>query len=122
MIYTKEPILVLWDIVKDLGITAYKEAMIEDENNTPDSYILLRANASNNPRIHGDGSTKVRKINCDIILISKGANTNTTDIHNVNKALIENQLKILDLNYTVIDNGFSNGLTETTYSVDILKV
>lgn len=113
-IYNKEPILVLWDIIKTLTtIPIYKEVMTEDENSIPNSYILLRSGIIDNDKTFGDGKTLVRKSECDIMLISKGSHPNTTDLHNVNIGLIKSRLKALDVSYKLVNVGF-NSLTNTT--------
>src|SRR5574344_1440845 len=112
--YNKEPILVLWDIIKTLTtIPIYKEVMTEDENSIPNSYILLRSGIIDNDKTFGDGKTLVRKSECDIMLISKGSHPNTTDLHNVNIGLIKSRLKALDVSYKLVNVGF-NSLTNTT--------
>lgn len=121
-IYNKEPILVLWDIVKTLTtIPIYKEVMTEDENSIPNSYILLRSGIIDNDKTFGDGKTLVRKSECDIILISKGSHPNTTDLHNVNIGLIKSRLKALDVPYKLVNVGFNSptNTTTTTLTVEI---
>ena len=121
-IYNKEPILVLWNIVKTLTtIPIYKEVMTEDENSIPNSYILLRSGIIDNDKTFGDGKTLIRKSECDIILISKGSHPNTTDLHNVNIGLIKSRLKALDIPYKLVNVGFSSetNTTTTTLTVEI---
>lgn len=124
-IYNKEPILVLWDIVKTLTtIPIYKEVMTEDENSIPNSYILLRSGIIDNDKTFGDGKTLIRKSECDIILISKGSHPNTTDLHNVNIGLIKSRLKALDIPYKLVNVGFSSetNTTTTTWTIEICYV
>ena len=95
-IFNKEPIDVLWDLVRDLyfdkankprkdAIPIYKETMHEDADKVPSSYILLRSQVVDTPHSFGDGNTIIRSSDCDIILISKGYADDSTDLHNKNK-------------------------------------
>lgn len=123
MIYNKEPILVLWDMVKDLrsSIPIYKEIMHEEENDIPDSYILLKSQISDTNKVFGDGSSKIRSADCDIILVSKGYAEDTTDLHNVNKAAIRQHLKNQEINFSETNLGYneSDQSTEHTFSLEI---
>lgn len=124
-IYNKSPILVLFDIVKALtSIPIYKEVMTEDENSTPNSYILLRSGIVDNGKIYGDGITGVRNCECDIILISKGSHPNTSDLHNTNSALIVNKLKESNVPYSFVNIGYneSSNTTTSTWIVNIKYV
>jgi zona occludens toxin (predicted ATPase) len=117
MVYNKEPILVLWDIVKTLTtIPAYKQVMDEDEDSIPTSYLLLRSEISDTTKTFGDGSTQIRHADCDIILVSKGTQPNSTDLHNVNKALVDVRLKTLGIAYTGINNGYDSSSLTTEYT------
>lgn len=96
MIYNQEPIQVLWNWLKDLNskdLKIYKEAMTEDDDSVPDSYVILRSEVTNNPEKYGDGETILRGADCDIILISKGTASTSKCLHNVNKKKIEKKLK-----------------------------
>ena len=123
MIYNKEPILVLWDMTKGLksSIPIYKEIMHEEENDIPDSYILLRSQISDTNKVFGDGSSKIKNADCDIILISKGYADDTTDLHNVNKALIRQHLKNQNINFSENNLGFNDSIqsTEHNFSLEI---
>lgn len=123
MIYNKEPILVMWDMVKELApnIPIYKEIMHEDENDIPDSYILLRSQISDTNKVFGDGNSKIRNADCDIILISKGYADDTTDLHNVNKAIIRQHLKNKEINFVESNLGYNESIksTEHNFSLEI---
>lgn len=123
IIYNKAPIDVLWDVVKDLAdtIPIYKEGMDEDENSTPDSYLILRSDVSSGVELYGDGSAQIRRSDCDLILISKGKATKSTDTHNVNKASIAQALENADIPYDGYNLGYDETLksTEYTFSVTI---
>lgn len=117
MVYNDYPIDVLLYIVSTLTtIPAYKEVMAEDENSIPDSYLLLRSEISNIIRTFGDGSQQMRQADCDIILVSKGTAGNSTDLHNVNKKLVDARLKALDIAYTGINNGYDSSSLTTEYT------
>lgn len=118
MIYNDYPIDVLWDIVSPLTSTipAYKEVMSEDENSIPDSYLLLRSQISDTVQSFGDGLTLIRQADCDIILVSKGTAPNSTDAHNVNKALVDARLKALDVAYNGTNNGYDSSALETSFT------
>lgn len=131
-IYNKEPIDVLWDFVKDLyfdennnpkkdGIPIYKETMHEESEDVPNSYILLRSQITDTNHTFGDGKTLVRNADCDIILISKGYADDSTDLHNLNKAKIREQLKSKDVNFDEVNLGFDSAInsTEHTFSLEI---
>ena len=126
MVYNKEPILVLWDIVKTLTtIPAYKQVMDEDEDSIPASYLLLRSEISDTTKTFGDGITQMRQADCDIVLVSKGTQPNSTDLHNTNKALVDARLKALEIAFTGINNGYNNNSLSTeytwTFSINYIK-
>lgn len=131
-IYTKEPIDILWEIVKDLyfdskgipkkdGIPIYKETMHEEAEDVPESYILLRSQVTDTPHLFGDGKTLVRNSDCDVILISKGYADDTTDLHNINKQKIREQLKSKEINFDEVNLGFNDATnsTEHTFSFEV---
>lgn len=121
MLYDKEPILVLWDLVKGLAntIPIYKYSMVEDEDSIPDSYILLTdgTGGGDSGRVYGDGATILRGSSSQINLISKGPHSNSTDTHNVNVKLIKNALK--DVPYNYINLGFNGNVTESVFTLNI---
>lgn len=132
MVYNKEPIKVLWDITKRLmfgannkelvdGIKIYKETMQEEENDVPNSYILLRSQVVDNPMLFGDSKTLIRTASCDIILVSKGYSDSNTSLHNVNKIKIRNHLNSQDIPYNEVNVGYNeaNGTTEHTFTLEI---
>ena len=131
-IFNKEPIDVLWDLVKDLyfdrnnkpkkdGITIYKETMHEKSADVPASYILLRSQVTDTPHTYGDGKTLVRSADCDIILISKGYADDSKDLHNINKRKIREQLKSKEINFDEINLGFNDttNSTEHTFTLEV---
>lgn len=111
----------LWDIVKPLAddIEIYKEVMDEDENSMPDSYILLRTDMSNSVAMSGDGGARIRQSDCDIILVTKGTATRTTDLHNINKAKVEEVLG--DMHYDSYNLGYdaSMKVSQHTWNLTI---
>lgn len=123
MIYNKEPIQVLWDMVKGLldEIPIYKEIMHEEENDIPDSYILLRSQMSDDNLVFGDGKGLIRAADCDIILVSKGYADDTTDLHNINKKKIREHLKEQNINFQEVNLGYDNGLksTQHTFTLEV---
>ena len=131
MIYNKEPILVLYDMVKDLcfyangrtkpnAIPIFKEIMNKEANDIPDSYILLRSQLSDTAQTYGDGKTLIRNADCDIILISKGYAINSNDLHNVNKRKIQEHLQSQDINFQGFNLGFEDGVgTQYTFRLEI---
>ena len=120
--YTKEPILVLWDAVKSLinDIEIFKETMDADENSIPESYLLLRSDITNTPFLYGDGATKIRRVDCDIILVTKGVATNTTDLHNVNRSKVTKALELAGLPYSALNLGYDDALKSTQYSWSVV--
>lgn len=123
MIYNKKPIDVLWDMTKDLlgEIPIYKEVMHEDDNSTPDSYILLRSQLSDNNDVFGDGVGLIRAADNDILLISKGYADDSTDLHNVNKEKIRQHLKTQKVNFQEFNLGYDkdNNITQHTFTLKI---
>ena len=131
-IFNKEPIDVLWDLVKDLyfdrnnkprkdGIPIYKENMHEETADVPNSYILLRSQATDTPHAYGDGKTLVRSADCDIILVSKGYADDSKDLHNINKRKIREQLKLKEINFDEVNLGFNDATnsTEHTFTLEV---
>ena len=123
MVHNKDPMSVLYDMVKDLypGIKIFKSYMDSDENSTPNSYILLKARPRDNTKIFGDGQSLIRGADGEINLISKGAATTSKNIHNVNCQKIENTLKNKRVSYSVVEVGYNKDLhnTQTTYAIRI---
>lgn len=131
-ISNKEPIDVLWDLVRDLyfdkankprkdAIPIYKETMHEESADVPASYILLRSQVTDTPHAYGDGKTLVRSADCDIILVSKGYADDSKDLHNINKRKIREQLKSKEINFNEVNLGFNDATnsTEHTFSLEI---
>ena len=131
-IFNKEPIDVLWDLVRDLcfdksnkprkdAIPIYKETMHEEADEVPASYILLRSQVVDTTHSFGDGNTIIRSADCDIILISKGYADDSKDLHNVNKRKIREQLKSKEINFNEVNLGFndSTNSTEHTFSFEV---
>lgn len=118
MIYNEEPIQVLWDLFKSLSadIKIYKETMNEDKDSTPDSYLLLRSDITDSPLVYGDGITLVRQSDCDVILVSKGAATQTTDLHNVNRAKVAAVLDGIEIAYSGHNLGYEDSINSTQYT------
>lgn len=120
-VYNKEPIQVLWDMVKDLRnqIRIFKENMHEDVNSIPDSYILLRSQVSDTTKTYGDGKSLIRSADCDIILVSKGYADDTPDLHNVNKKLIREHLKSQDINFSEANLGYNEAIQSTEHNFSL---
>ena len=120
-VYNKEPIQVLWDMVKDLKkkIPIYKEIMHEDENDIPASYILLRSQISDTTKSYGDGKSLIRNADCDIILITKGYADDTTDLHNVNKKLVRQHLKSQEINFNEANLGYNDAIQSTEHNFSL---
>ena len=122
MIYIgKDPQQILWDMVKDLRtqIPIYKETMHEEPKDTPNSYILLRSEITDTDELKGDGKTLTRYADCDIILVSKGYADDTTDLHNINKALIKKHLQSQDLAFQGFNLGYDDALKSTQYTFSL---
>lgn len=121
IIYNKEPILILWDLLKSLDsdIPVYKEIMNEEEEDVPESYILLRSQITDVPSVFGNGTTKIRQADCDVMLISKGYAENTTDLHNVNKLKIRNKLKSEEVNFQEYNLGYIDSMKSTQHTFSL---
>lgn len=121
MVYNKEPIDVLWDIMKDLfdTIPIYKEDMYEEPDDTPSSYVVLRSQVSDSTSLYGDGIIQIRSSDCDIILVSKGYADDTTDLHNVNKRLIRQHLKSQNISFDEYNLGYSDSLKSTQHTFSL---
>lgn len=114
----------LYNLVKPLAnkIPIYKNVMTEDDSSTPDSYILLIDDVTNNGRVYGDGKSIIRSSDCDIHLISKGTAKNTNSKHNVNRRKIDKLLNDAGIDWNGINLGYNNSddYTEYTWSVNII--
>lgn len=121
MIYNKEPVQVLWDMVKELKgkIPIYKETMHEEDNDIPASYILLRSQISDTTTKYGDGKSLIRSADCDIILVSKGYADDTTDLHNKNKNLIRQHLKSKEINFSENNLGYNEAIQSTEHNFSL---
>ena len=129
MIFNKEPIQVLWDMVKDLKkgkapIPIYKEIMHEEKNNVPASYILLRSQITDTNDIFGDGKGQIRAADCDIVLVTKGYGDDSKDLHNVNKKRIRDHLNDQEITFTEVNVGYNESIqsTEHNFVVEILYI
>ena len=126
MIYDKEPIQVLWDLLKDLSedIPIYKEVMHEDENSTPFSYILLVSQVTDTTQVYGDGESVIRNADCDIHLVTKGFADDSTDIHNINKRKVRQLLKAQKVSFEEYNLGYNESLksTEHTFSLGVAYI
>ena len=120
-VYNKEPIQVLWDLVKSLKsqIPIYKEIMHEEENDIPVSYILLRSQNSDTVKTYGDGKGLIRSADCDIILVSKGYADDTTDLHNKNKKIIRELLKSKEINFSESNLGYNEEIQSTEHNFSL---
>lgn len=118
MIYNKEPILVMWDLIEDLtsDIAIYKEIMAEDEDSTPESYLLLRSQVNDTTSQFGDGLTKIRKADCDFILVTQGRASHPTDSHNLNKQKITNKLNEKGFVFDSYNLGYIESLKSTQHT------
>ena len=114
----QDPIQKLYDIVKPLAneIEIYKEVMTEDENSTPDSYLLIKSDMTNTGRVYGDGKAQLRASDCDIILISKGTADVSTDLHNINRRKVMALLDELDIDYIGVNLGYDDNIKSTQYT------
>ena len=132
MIYNKEPIDVLWELTRDLMYNAqnklranyipiYKEIMHEEEDKIPESYILLRSQLTDTSSVYGDGKSLIRSADCDIILRTKGYAGHSSDLHNVNKVKIRQQLRNKGVNFQEYNLGYDDSLksTQHTFSLEI---
>lgn len=130
-IYNKEPISVLTDYTKGLlydknghrlidGIPIYKEIMHEEEEDVPQSYILLRSQLSDTVNNYGDGDALVRTADCDIILVTKGFADDSTDLHNVNKNKIRQHLKSLGVNFQEFNLGYEDSIKSTQHTFSLV--
>lgn len=118
MIYNKEPILVMWDMVKSLKdeIAIYKEAMNEDEDSAPESYLILESEVDDYVEDFADNKPRQRKSECNFLLVSKGFATNTNDLHNLNKTKISQALEESGFVYEKRNIGYVDGLNSTQHS------
>lgn len=118
MIYNKAPILVMWDIVKSLKdeIPIYKETMDEDEDSTPDSYLLLESDIDDSPAYFADNTVKSRQSECNFLLVSKGVAKKSTDLHNVNVSKIQTALDTAGFIYTKRNLGYFESINSTQCS------
>lgn len=121
MIYNKNVEQVLWDITKGLSknIPIFKEIMHEEDDDIPNSYILLRSQLSDSTENYGDGKSLIRSADCDIILVSKGYADDSTDLHNKNKKLIREHLKSQEINFTEFNLGYDDGLKSTQHTFSL---
>lgn len=119
MIYDKEPMAVLYDIVKDVedeNLKLYKAGYDGDANSEPDSYAILRTSISDKARIYGDGVSVVRSADCEINLISKGIASKTTSMHNKNIKKIQNVLEANDIEFIGSNLGYDRSMKCSEYS------
>ena len=116
-----KPIDIIYSYVKELAteIEIYKYAMNEDENSTPNSYLLLRPDVTNNTSTFGNGTSKVRQASCDLILISKGYETSDST-HRTNIKKIQDLLDSKGIAYSGYDLGYNNNLKSCQYTFSLM--
>lgn len=121
MINNREPIEVLCDYLEGIDVQVYRESIDEDENSIPDSYILLRSQITDNSSSFGDGESKVRCADCDIVLVTKGKSTNSNSLHNINLSKIKLMLKQKKVSYVFSNLGYQEQLlnTQATFSIKV---
>lgn len=122
MVYNKEPIQVLWELTKDLRsdtLKIFRETMHEEKDNVPNSYIVLRSQMSDTTETYGDGKSLIRSADCDIILVTKGYADDSTDLHNINKRLIRQQLRNKEINFSEFNLGYDEGLKSTQHTFSL---
>lgn len=114
----QDPIQRLYNIVKPLAneIEIYKEVMTEDDDSTPDSYLLLKSDMTNTGRVYGDGRAMLRASDCDIVLVSKGTADVSTDLHNTNRSKIMTLLDDLEIDYIGVNLGYDDTIKSTQYA------
>ena len=114
----QDPIQQLYNIVKPLAneIEIYKEVMTEDDDSTPDSYLLLKSDMTNTGRVYGDGRVILRASDCDIVLVSKGTADVSTDLHNVNKKKVMQLLDSEEIDYIGVNLGYDDSIKSTQYA------
>ena len=117
----KKPIDIIYSYVKDLAseIEIYKYAMDEDYDSTPDSYLLLRPDVTNNTNTFGDGESKIRQASCDLILISKGYEKSDSK-HRQNIKKIQDLLDSKGIAYSGYDLGYDNSLKSCQYTFSLV--
>lgn len=108
----------LWEMLSPLKdeIPIYKETVDENEENLPESYLLLRSDITNSPGMFGDGKALLRLPECDIMLISKTPGATSDDIHNVNIAKVKALLDEADAAYEGFNLGYNSTLKESQYT------
>lgn len=120
----QDPIQQLYNIVKPLAneIEIYKEVMTEDDDSTPDSYLLLKSDMTNTGRVYGDGRAMLRASDCDIVLVSKGTADVSTDLHNVNKKKVMQLLDREEIDYIGVNLGYDDTIKSTQYAWTVTVV
>lgn len=120
----QDPVQQLYNIVKPLAneIEIYKEVMTEDDDSTPDSYLLLKSDMTNTGRVYGDGGAILRASDCDIVLVSKGTADVSTDLHNVNKKKVMQLLDDLEIDYIGVNLGYDDSIKSTQYAWTVTVV
>lgn len=108
----------LWNMFAPLQneIPIYKQTVDEDEDNLPQSYLLIRADITNSLGMFGDGKALLRQSECDVMLISKTTGETSDDIHNVNKKKVAALLDSADAAYEGYDLGYNDTLKESQYT------
>lgn len=138
-IYDKSSAEALWEIVKPLldygksypysysysterELPIYKEVMDEDENDVPDSYLLIRRDVADRGRIFGDGKTQYRQSSCDLILVSKSKGQNSSDLHVKNIDRVKAALTAAGVRFEGYNLGYNETqkTSEYTWTVDLL--
>lgn len=138
-IYDKSSAEALWELVKPLldygksypysysyaterELPIYKEVMDEDENDVPDSYLLIRRDVDDRGRIFGDGKTQYRQSSCDLILVSKSKGKNSSDLHVKNIERVKAALISTGVAFEGYNLGYNEAqkTSEYTWTVDLI--
>lgn len=121
--FSKTPMANLWLLAKTFNISTskiFKRYHVESKSD--DFYIVLKDNITDRTKVIGDGKGLMRVASCDILLVSKSAGANETDLFNVNRAKIETALKNSGLVYSGYYLGYDGTYSQYTWEVSITHV
>jgi len=117
----QKPLTVLYALLHEAipDITIYKNAVIDDKNNTPETFIQI-SETGNSPKVLGDGKILMRIAQCDILVVSKSKGANSSDAFNT---LIEKIVETLwdnDIHYEYNNLGYdlSSSLAQGVFSIN----
>lgn len=111
---TTDPMTILWELFKDLGIPVYKN--INDVSDDDNICVVIRSDVTNNAGVYGDGHVLTRRSACDVNLLARTKSPHADSDFAVNCKKISDILDAEEINYSKYDLGYNDSLKASEYN------